>query len=103
MKLFPDKSKFKQTAEDPTPTRLATLRSYLKQLNKRGKLYDIFKKIRPQNARMARANGLPKVHKYFDNIPPFRATVDTAGTTHCSVGKYLSELLNTLTQKEYSL
>ena len=39
-KLFSDKLKFKQIADDPTITRLATLQRYLKQLNKRGELND---------------------------------------------------------------
>ena len=42
------------------------------------------------------------MHKHFDNIPSFRPIVDTTGTTHYSVDKYLSELLNPLTQNEYS-
>ena len=103
-KLFSDKSKFKQIADHPTPTRLATLQRYLKQLNKKGKLDDdTFKRIPPQSARIARAHGLPKIHKPFDNIPPFRPILDTTGTTHDAVGKYLFELLNPLTQNEYSL
>ena len=52
----------------------------------------------PQSAKTARAHGLPKIHKHFDNIPPFRPIVDTTGTTHYSVGKYLSEPLNPLRQ-----
>ena len=43
------------------------------------------------------------MHKHFDNIPSFRPIVDTTRTTHYSIGKYLSELLNSLTQNEYSL
>ena len=43
------------------------------------------------------------MHKHFDNIPSFWPIVDTTETTHYSVGKYLSELLNPLTQNEYSL
>ena len=43
------------------------------------------------------------MHKHFDNIPSFRPIVDTTGTTHYPVGKYSSELLNPLTQNEYSL
>ena len=43
------------------------------------------------------------MHKHFDNIPSFRPIVDTTETTHCSVGKYLYELLNPLTQNKYSL
>ena len=33
----------------------------------------------------------------------FRPIIDTTGTTHYSVGKYLSELLNPLTHNDYSL
>ena len=103
-KLFSDKSKFKQIADDPTPTRLANLQKYLKQLNKRGELDDdTFKKIRPQSANIAKAHGLPKIQKHFGNIPPFRSIVDTTGATKYLVEKYLSELLNPLTQNEYSL
>ena len=46
---------------------------------------------------------MPKVHKQFENIPSYRPIFDTTGTTHYSVGKYLSELLNPLTQNDYSL
>ena len=42
------------------------------------------------------------MHKHFDNIPSFQPIIDTTGITHYSVGKYLFELLNPLTQNEYS-
>ena len=32
------------------------------------------------------------MHKHFDNIPSFRPIVNTTGTTHYSVGKYLSKI-----------
>ena len=103
-KLFSDQSKFKQLVKDPTPARLATLQRYLKQLNKSGELHDnTFKKIQPQSAKIARAHGLPKMHKHFDNNPSFWPIVDTTGTRYYSAGKYLSELLNPLTRNEYSL
>ena len=90
--------------KDPTPPRLATLQRYLKQLNKSGELHDnTFKKIQPQSAKIARAHGLPKMHKHFDNNPSFWPIVDTTGTRYYSAGKYLSELLNPLTRNEYSL
>ena len=90
--------------KDPTPARLATLQRYLKQLNKSGELHDnTFKKIQPQSAKIARAHGLPKMHKHFDNNPSFWPIVDTTGTRYYSAGKYLSELLNPLTRNEYSL
>ena len=63
----------------------------------------MYNKIRPKSAKLARAHGLPKIHKLFENIPSFRPIIDTTGTTHYSVGKYLSELLNPLTHNDYSL
>ena len=102
--LFSDPSKFKQIYNDPTPTRLTSLQRYLKQLNKRGELPDaVYNTIRPKHAKIARAHGLPKVHKAFDDIPPFRPIIDTIGTTHSSVGKYLSEVLYPLTQNQFSV
>ena len=45
----------------------------------------------------------PKVPKTFNSIPPFPPTIDTTGTNHYSVGKYLSKLLNPLTQNMYTV
>ena len=59
--------------------------------------------IRPKNAKPAKAHGLPKIHKEFSNIPKFSPIIDTTGTTHCLVGKYLAILLNPLTINEYLL
>ena len=102
--LFSDPSKFKQIYNDPTPTHLTSLQRYLKQLNKRGELPDaVYNNIRPKHAKIARAHGLPKVHKAFDDIPPFRPIIDTIGTIHSSVGKYLSEVLYPLTQNQFSI
>ena len=44
------------------------------------------------NGKLARAHGLPKIHKEYSNIPKFRLTVDTTGTPHYSVGKLLIKL-----------
>ena len=102
--LFSDTSKFKKLDEDPTHTRLNTVQSYLCTLLNREEISpDIYKQMRPQNAKVARAHGQPKVHKNFDRLPPFRPIIDTTGSTHYSIGKYLTELLNPLTQNEFSL
>ena len=70
------------------PSRLISVQRYLKKLNKRGKLAnDKYDKIRPKSAKLARAHGLPKIHKLFKNIPSFCPIIDTTGTTHYSVGK----------------
>ena len=59
--------------------------------------------MRPKSARLGRAHGLPKIQKNYTNIPSFHHIVDTAGTAHYGLGKYLSNLLNLLTLNEYSL
>ena len=59
--------------------------------------------MRPHSARIVTAHGLTKMHKHSDNIPSFQPIVDNTGIIHYSVGKYLSELLNPVTQNEYSL
>ena len=33
---------------------------------------EVYQEIRPKNAKIARAHGLPKVHKSFDRVPSFR-------------------------------
>ena len=101
--LFSDKSKSKKNYDDPTPARLSSIQKYLKKLNNRIELNDeVFKMIRPQNAKLARAHGVPKIHKTFNSIPPFCPIIDTTGTTHYSVGKYISELFNSLTQNKHT-
>ena len=51
--LFSDKSKFKEIHDDPTPARLSSIQRYLNKLNNRNELNDeVFKKIRPQNAKL---------------------------------------------------
>ena len=98
------KQKFKQILENPTPSRLTSTQRFLKKLNKKGELTnDTYDKILPKSAKLARAYGLPKIHKVFANIPSFRPILDATGTTYYSVGKYLSELLNPLTHNDYSL
>ena len=75
-----------------------------RNLMRRGELdKESYKNIRPRNAKPARAHGLPKIHKAFDRLPKFRPIIDTTGTTHYSVGKFISELLQPLTQNEYTL
>ena len=75
-----------------------------KQLNKREELPDaVYNNNEPKHAKIARAYGLPKVHKAFDDIPPFCPIIDTIGITHSSTRKYLSEVLYPLTQNQFSI
>ena len=102
--LFSDRQKFKTIPTDPTPTRLNSLQRYLKKLEKREEITEeIYKKIRPMNAQPARAHGLPKTHKEYEDLPPFRPVIDTIGSTHYKVGKHLCEILKPLSTNEYTL
>ncbi|XP_066932663.1 uncharacterized protein [Clytia hemisphaerica] len=59
--IFSDTKKFKKRNDDPTNTRLNTLQSYLCKLLNRGEITpEVHKEIRPENAKIARAHGLPK-------------------------------------------
>ena len=102
--LFSDPTKFKPIKTDPTHRRLISIQNYLRTLVRRGELdKDSYKNIRPRNAKPARAHGLPKIHKAFHQLPKFRPIIDTTGTTHYSVGKFISELLQPLTLNEFTL
>ena len=103
-KLFKDKSKFIPVEEDPTLSNLSSLQAYLNTLVSRNEITEEEKQeMRPKSARLGRAHGLPKIHKEFTNLPLFRPIVNTTGTVYYGVGKYLSKLLNPLTQNEYTL
>ena len=103
-KSFSDTTKFKRLDADPTNTKLSTLQSYLRKLYNRIEVSEeVYQEIRSKNAKIARAHGLPKVHKSFDRVPNFRPVIDRIASTHYNVGKYITKLLNPLTQNEYSL
>ncbi|XP_066931458.1 uncharacterized protein [Clytia hemisphaerica] len=102
--LFADKAKFRKVNVDPTASRLTSIQRYLKTLLNRNEIDENeYKDMRPKNAKPARAHGLPKIHKKYEHLPKFRPIVDTTGTTHYSVGKYLTNLLNPLTVNDYTL
>ena len=102
--LFADRSKFRIVPDDPTAARLNSLQKYLKKLHKRGEItQEVFNRIRPKNAKPARAHGLPKTHKEYEDLPPFRPIIDTTGTAHSSIGKYLCEILKPLSTNEFTL
>ena len=92
----------KRSKKDPTITRLTTVQNYLKTLCKRGKITESEKKaMRPKFAQIARAHGLPKTHKPFEHLPKFRPIIDTTNTPYYGVSKFLSNLLNPLTENQY--
>ena len=103
-KLFSDATKFKRPDADLSNVKLSTWQSYLRKLYKRNEiLEEVYEEIRPKNTKIARAHGLSKVHKSFERVPSFWPIMDTIGSTHWNVGKYISKLPNPLTQNECSL
>ena len=74
--LFKNTRKFKSLDSDPTIKRMETLQSYLNTLHKRNELTkEEYNTMRPKNGKLARAHGLPKIHKEYNNIPKFRPIV----------------------------
>ena len=80
---------------------MKTLQSYLSTLHKQNELTKAeYNTMRPKNGKLARAHGLPKIHKEYSNIPKFRPIVDTIGMPHYSAGKFLTNLLNPLAKMQ---
>ena len=59
--------------------------------------------MKPKFVQIGRAHRLPKIHKEFLKVPSFQPIVDTTNTPHCGVGKFLTNILNPLTQNEYAV
>ena len=101
--IFNDKRKFKIVKDGPT-TKNLTVQKYINTLAKLGEITDAIKtQIRPKSAQLGKAYGLPKIHKKYTIIPPFRPIVDTTGTAQYGIAKYLANLLNPLRLNGYSL
>ena len=101
---FKDQTKIKILEKDPTIPPMTTLESYLRNLCNRGEISKTeFDQMRPKNAKPARVLGLPNIHKIFNIIPNSRPIIDTTGSSHYLVGKYLAQLLYPLTNNESTL
>ena len=99
-----DRTKFHKINEYQTFRKLSSLHQHIHKLKESKEISEeIYQRIRPQNGRLARAHGLPKIHKEFVNLPKFRPIVDTTESVHYHVRKYLRELFNPLTSNEYTI
>ena len=102
--LFADKTKFTKLKSDPALTQLTTLQKYLRTIYNRGEITGgVYLEVQPQSTKPTRAHGLPKTHKDFDTLPPFRPIIDTTGTSYQPIGKYLTRVLNHLTMNAHTL
>ena len=57
--------------------------------------------MQPKFTQIARAHALPKTHKPFEHLPKFRPIIDTTDTPYYGISKFLSKLLNPLTENQY--
>ena len=79
--LFSDETKFQVLDKDPALQSLNTVRNSLNTLLNRGEISNDEKKsVRPKFAQIGRSHGLPKTHKKFEDLPPFRSIVHTTNT-----------------------
>ena len=94
--LFSDATKFSSVNHDSSLTQLTLL-------NRNEITGSEYQDMRPISTKPARAHGLPKIHKSFDNLSPFRPIIDTTGTAYQPVAKYLTNLLNLLTTNKFTV
>ena len=59
--------------------------------------------MRPKFVQICTAHELPKIRRRCFKVTSFRPIVDTTNTPHYGVGKFLTNLLNPLTQNEYTV
>ena len=101
---FGDRKKFQVLDHDLTSANLVTIYNYIQTIHKRGEINEAeMKEISPKSMQVERAHGLPKIHKKYTDLPSFRPIIDTTNTPHYGVGKFLTCLLNPLTQNVYSI
>ena len=102
--LFNDPIKFEILNEDPRLRNLSTIKRYLNTLELRGEMTkEENKKIRLKFAQRGRAHRLSKIDKQLFKLPYFQAIVDTTNAPHYGVSKFLTNLLNPLTQNGYTV
>ena len=58
--------------------------------------------MRPKFSQIGRAHGLPKTHKKFEVLLPFRPKVDTTNRPYYGITKFLANLLNPLTLNDFT-
>ena len=99
-RFFNDTSKFTLLLKDPTILNMSTVQTYTHYINEI-KLEN--KNLMPLKfGQIGRAHGLPKIHKDYQDIPPFLLIVDSTSTPDLGIAKCLSSLLKPLTINDYS-
>ena len=102
--LFSYTTKFKKVTQDTTLTQLTTLQNYLRTIYNRDEITQVeYESMRPTSTKSARAHGLPKIHKTFDTLPPFRPIIDTTRTAYQPTAEFITQLLNPLTINEFTI
>jgi len=105
MSIISDTNKFKLLEDDPTLKREGQLKRFLLKLKKNYKDFFSTKeydRIYPKGSVPARIYGLPKMHKTFVSVPPFRPVVSSIGTFNYNLSQYLGSLLTPFLPAEYT-
>ena len=101
--LLSDSKKFKILKEDLTIYRQGQLQRRLLKLKKKGFFnQETYNKIYPNGSKPARLYGLPKMHKTFEHIPPFRPIVSSIGTFNHKLASFLGDLVKKVIPIEHS-
>lgn len=57
--------------------------------------------MRLKTVQIARAHGLSRTHKHYERLRKFRPIINTTNTPYYGISKFLSSLLNPLTENKY--
>ena len=103
-KLCSDTSRLKPFHNNLTLRDLSTVQSYLKTLCNRQEITLEGKTaMTPKFAQVGGAHGLPKIHKNYNHLPTFHPIIDKTYTVNYDIAKFLSSLLNALTENEFTI
>jgi hypothetical protein len=92
--LINDTNTYQPLDTDPSKTTVNRINTKLKTLKDQDKLSkQIYDRVRPNDATIAKFYGLPKIHK--ENIP-LRPIVSLPGSPTYNLSKYLSDILKPL-------
>ena len=102
--LFNDTTKFKVLCKDLTKTREIKLQKALVSLKKKGYFSQTeYEKVYPSGSSVARAYGLPKIHKLKSKTDKLkvRPIVSSIKTYNYELSSFLAQLLQPCINKEY--
>ena len=99
--LFIDTTKYNILQQDQTLWNLSTTRIYLNTSYKHNEITEDKKVMQSKFTQKGCVHSLPRIHKDYQDIPPFRPIVHKTNTTQYRITKYLASLLKLLARNDY--